>query len=180
MGIQSFQGFAKPIPARSNFIGRYALSAPALSMSISNLPQIYRHLRLYIYGRSQYASTNDHFLLQFNEDDAAHYIEYFYYQIDPSTAGSAYRAYSWVYLVSATTGSSSGAGELAMTVLDLFDYSVAGAYHHCLWFNHAPRARIGGGGVMWLNKNPISYLTFSTYSGSLIERGTCVEIYGVA
>ena len=97
------------------------LIASTSSITISNIPQTYKHLQLRVIGRSNRASNTDTLRLQANNDTASDYTTHGLYG-DGSTAAAfaeVPQAFMQFYRIG---GANAGTNTFGSIVIDILDY----------------------------------------------------------
>lgn len=165
---------------------RFALSAPAASMSITGIPSTYKHLYLIIEARTDAAAVTDNLLLRANADSTAanYYSQYATHLNTTSAAAEVLGASAGVFLPFSSIGNTGAAGNSFVTVWigNYASTTTRRLFHtRCASLTTAAtgNVRMANGIGVWQNvTNAITSLTLVPVTGTNLAAGTAMTLYG--
>jgi hypothetical protein len=162
------------------------LSASASSITISNIPQDYKHLQIRFLVRSDRAAANSSVMsMQFNSNTGSNYVGHYLYGNGPSaTVVSGVDTVSTKTNLSFITASSAATGIFAPGVIDIVDYAntnknktvrALGGYD----INGVGSQYVMYSSMLWLNTNAISSIRLFDYNAANFVQYTSIALYGI-
>jgi hypothetical protein len=157
-------------------ISEVVLGSDTPTISFSSVPQTYRHLKLFVAGRS---SVNSDVYLQFNGDTGANYDGYFFYNGGTGSTYATSQAQFGFVAVGSAPANQAGVFELT-----IFDYA------RTTWLKNSvamcsKKETSGSGfvvqvGATWNSTAAITDIVMGLVGGGNLIAGTIVELYGVS
>jgi hypothetical protein len=166
-------------------IASQTLSSPTATISISSIPQTFRHLLLLMEMRSDRASTaNDNVLVRFNGDSGASNYYRFNYQVlgsPPAFGGNYTNALGnglslnqWSML-----GAAAAAGLRSAIVMHIFDYAAL-RQRQVTYYGYTPAGSLIQGGGYWVNTAAgINAISIASGTGSNLVAPSTYALYGL-
>ena len=157
------------------------LSASASSITISNIPQTYKHLQIRSISRSSQAGTGRLInKIQFNSDTASNYSLHDLYGNGTSAlaSGTASTTYSYVGI---SPADGNAANAFGAAVVDILDYANTNKFKTTRSLNGTD---YNGAGVIiltsgaWRNTAAISSITLTLDSGNFMQYSS-FALYGI-
>lgn len=160
-------------------LGSVVLGATAANISFTSIPNTYRMLKLYVCGRTQYA-TKDYLQVSINGDTTAANYPAQYIQGANSTANAGFTTGTLGFPLGECPGANAGTGYASSAEVTLPNYTSTTFYKNFMVFNssvNSPQNLVWGG--QWLNTAAITSLTLTSYNGAVLSAGTLAYLYAM-
>lgn len=179
--------YVVPTQAAVVHTGRTVVGASVASVTISSIPQTYKHLLLILELRSSVAATLDNVLVRFNADATAanYYTQQMFAAAAAATASESLAASTGLLITNGAVGSTGNAGN-ARIMMWITDYASTTSRRGASWqaLTHAANTttnlKYSQGGGIWTNAvNGISSITFLCGTGPNILANSAYELIGL-
>lgn len=162
-------------------IGSFDGNAISGNVTFSNIPQIYKHLRVKVSARTIRSFTLESIYIRLNNDAGSNYVNHYNYGVGVSGINAGYVASTTVLTLASITGASATSGLYGVSVNDIMDYTSTIKNKVCMSFGgvdlNGLDGFIGTYSGLWLNTAAITSLT--VVSNGAWDIGTKVDLYGV-
>ena len=156
-------------------------SGGASSVSFTSIPSTYKHLQIRGIGRAANATTDENFILQFNNDTGANYSLHNLYGTGSTVGANASTNFTASYF-SRVSGNNSGASIFGVAVADILDYADTNKYKTVRSLSGHDQNGSGYVTLMsgnWRSTTAVTTITIKNESGSNISEYSQYALYGI-
>jgi hypothetical protein len=170
------------MPATFDSIATTTLSSPATNITFSSITSAYTDLKLFVFVRSDRASSVDSMYMQWNGDTSTNYSDGYLYADGGGSTASGRGTNQNQILCGSIPGATATSGFFSSIIVDLMNYSASAAIKTCLIntaydSNGGGRTQIGIG-IRRVAEAITSIKLFPAF-GTNFETGTTAALYGI-